>query len=148
MEFKHFGSLFEKMYSSQIFKNPACKYCKDHFAEKADISFCDFWDSDEIKHETLGNSAVIIRSVDAYNIFNQMEQEKYIKVKRDLEGNDLLNTQSHVVNAKKSLLRNHPYYRIFYAITSFIFTFKIYRLFGKKIYNLFSVAWWRISGKT
>src|SRR5699024_4597837 len=38
IEYPHNGSLFERMFSSQIFKNPGCRACKDHFAENADIS--------------------------------------------------------------------------------------------------------------
>ena len=44
------------MFSSQIFKNPACRECHDHFAEYSDISFCDFWNEEERRKEKEGNS--------------------------------------------------------------------------------------------
>lgn len=72
IEYVHNGSLFERMFSSQIFKNPGCRGCKDHFAEQAEISFCDFWNAEERKTESEGNSCVIIRSARADEYFSKI----------------------------------------------------------------------------
>ena len=80
IEFDHLGSLFEVMFSSQIFKNPACRECHDHFAEYADISLCDFWNSEERIKEKEGkkilskikdNSYVIALAIDGKNLSSE-----------------------------------------------------------------------------
>lgn len=94
IETKHLGSNFEKLFSSQIFKNPACCNCDDHFAKYADISFFDYWNSEELKNEKKGNSAVIIRSEAAKQIFNDAVDKNYIEVKQKISENDAIKTQS------------------------------------------------------
>lgn len=94
IETKHLGSNFEKLFSSQIFKNPACCSCDDHFAKDADISFFDFWNSEEMKKEKIGNSAVIIRSEKAEQIFNGAVKEKYIEIQQTISEADAVKTQT------------------------------------------------------
>ena len=103
-EYEHLGSLFERMFSSQIFKNPGCRNCKDQFVELADISFCDFWDAQERKNEKIGNSCVIIRSEKAMHLFEDLLQERYINVVTELSENEVINTQPHIVKAKKKVI--------------------------------------------
>ena len=92
IEYVHNGSLFERMFSSQIFKNPGCRGCKDHFAEQAEISFCDFWNAEERKTESEGNSCVIIRSARADEYFNKMQKLGFIEVVRDLDEKEVADT--------------------------------------------------------
>lgn len=94
IEAKHRDSNFEKLFSSQIFKNPACCSCDDHFAKYADISLFDFWNSEEMKKEKIGNSAVIIRSEKAEQIFNSAVKEKYIEIQQTISEDDALKTQA------------------------------------------------------
>ena len=136
-EFDHLGSFFERMFSSQIFKNPGCRYCKDHFAEEADISFCDFWNTREIKEETIGNSCVIVRSRKAEQIIDSMKAGEYICVVRELAEEDLVNSQINVLNAKKGSLRLSSKYKAFCRVCDFIFKYNLYRFFGLKIYQKF-----------
>ena len=100
IEYVHNGSLFERMFSSQIFKNPGCRGCKDHFAEQAEISFCDFWNAEERKTESEGNSCVIIRSARADEYFNKMQKLGFIEVVRDLDEKEVADTQMHALKAK------------------------------------------------
>lgn len=127
VEYIHNGSLFERMFSSQIFKNPGCRNCIDHFAEDADISFCDFWNVDEMKSEHTGNSCVIIRSEELSTIFKEMIANGYVKVVRSLTKEELVSTQSSVLNAKKSNLHEKLYYKLFVSYIDLVFKHKLYK---------------------
>lgn len=94
IETKHLGSNFEKLFSSQIFKNPACFNCDDQFAKYADISFFDYWNNEEIKNEKTGKSAVIIRSEKAKQIFDNAVKKGYIEVSQKISEEDAIKTQS------------------------------------------------------
>lgn len=136
IEYSHPGSLFEKMFSSQVFKNSACRVCYDHFAEEAEISFCDFWNEQELQTETKGNSCVIIRSQRVMKIFHRMIQEGYVEVVRELTENEVINTQTIVLKGKKGNLHNIIYYKIFIKIIDFIFRHQIYRKFNIHVYKV------------
>jgi coenzyme F420-reducing hydrogenase beta subunit len=137
VEFKHPGSLFERMFSSQVFKNPGCRCCKDHFAEMADISFCDFWDQQELKAETVGNSCVILRSEEAERLMQLMQVDGYINVVRHLTEQEVAMTQMHVLKAKKGNLRTLGKYKFFCGLCDFVFRHELYRFFGLKSYQRF-----------
>lgn len=132
---KHTGSLFECMFSSQIFKNSACDKCYDHFAEESDISFCDFWSQDEMKNEKVGNSCVIARTDKASDIIKQMREEGYIDIVKELIAKEVIETQKSVLIAKKTEIRNSSKYKIYKKIIKLIFNTKIYRLFNKRVYR-------------
>lgn len=144
VEFNHQGSLFERMFSSQIFKNPGCRYCMDHFAEEADISFCDFWDRQEMLSENEGNSCVIIRSEKADEIFLQMQGSGYVETIRELDEQAILHTQYPVLLAKKGDMREKKQYRLFIALCDFIFRHRLYKCFRLKIYQKFCSYYNRI----
>lgn len=131
----HQGSLFERMFSSQIFKNPGCRYCKDHFAENADISFCDFWDTKEMKNETEGNSCVIIRSVKAQKLFDALCQNKYIEVIREVSEAEIVKTQLNVLKAKKGNLCTKFQYKSYSRLCDFVFRHSLYKMFNYNIYR-------------
>lgn len=135
LEFVHNGSFFERMFSSQIFKNPGCRECKDHFAEQAEISFCDFWNAEELRTEFEGNSCVIIRSKRAREYFNGMLGEGFVEVVRNLNENEVVETQMHVLKAKKGTLHDSIRYRVFTKIIDYIFKHNLYKRFGIKEYN-------------
>lgn len=103
----HTGSLFERMFSSQIFKNPGCRRCSDHFAENADISFCDFWNAEEMSNEKIGNSCVIVRSKCGKQIFDDMISEGVVSVVRELEKKEVIKSQYGVLKAKKGNLKKN-----------------------------------------
>ncbi len=147
IEFVHTGSLFERMFSSQVFKNPGCRQCKDHFAEKADISFCDFWNEEESKTESEGNSCVIIRSKEAQDIFERMQQDSYIDVIRELSEFETVNTQMHVLKAKKGDMHKKAYYRFFIKLIDIIFKYKLYKKFSFKTYQQICKYYWKICQK-
>lgn len=132
---EHNGSLFERMFSSQIFKNSGCRYCKDHFAEDAEISFCDFWNKDELITEHEGNSCVIVRSERAYKIIQGMETDNYIQIVRDLTETEIESGQLHVLKVKKGAPEKFQSYRMFMKTKEFIFTHRVYCLFGFKTYK-------------
>ena len=137
IEYVHNGSLFERMFSSQIFKNPGCRGCKDHFAEQAEISFCDFWNAEERKTESEGNSCVIIRSARADEYFNKMQELGFIKVVRSLNEKEVADTQMHVLKAKKGKLHSSVRYHVFTKTIDYIFAHNLYERFGIKEYNYF-----------
>ena len=132
---EHRDSLFERMFSSQIFKNPGCRYCKNHFAEKADISFCDFWNEDELDSEHEGNSCVIVRSQKAQELIRAMQDDNYIEIVRNLTQAEIESGQMHVLRAKKGEPNKIRSYRIFMRAKEFVFAHRIYRLFGLKTYR-------------
>ena len=132
----HNGSLFERMFSSQIFKNSGCRYCKDHFAEDAEISFCDFWNKDEMTNEHEGNSCVIVRSDRAYRIIKAMEADNYIQIVRELTETEIESGQLQVLKVKKGDPEKLHSYRLFMKTKEFIFTHRLHRLFGYKVYKL------------
>lgn len=137
VEQDHQLSLFERMFSSHIFKNPGCRYCTDQFAEDADVSFCDFWNREEMKKEYEGNSCVIIRSTRASRILSEMQEAEYIKVVQRLSEQEVVDTQWHVLLAKKGKMRDKLSYKIFSQACDFIRTKRIYKFFRMKEYALF-----------
>lgn len=135
IESSHLGSMFERMFSSQIFKNPGCHFCTDQFAEEADISFCDFWNAEERKSEHEGNSCVIVRNAFLGKVIADMESEGYIHKVRNLCEQEIIQTQRSVLNAKKGDVRMRLYYKLFHYSVDMIFRLKLYKLFGVKSYQ-------------
>lgn len=144
VEYPHLGSMFERMFSSQVFKNPGCRWCTDHFAEEADISFCDFWNADEIKNEKEGNSCIIIRSPFFNNIISAMMEEGTIQKVRSLTEEEVIATQKTVLEVKKGTVRQTFKYKLFMRIIDFVFYFRIYRFFNEKIYKKICVFYSRV----
>lgn len=144
LEYSHLGSLFERMFSSQIFKNPACRVCNDHFVEDADISFCDYWNGNELKKERIGNSCTIIRTDRAHDIFNDMVQSGYIEIVHELTESDVIESQKMVLKVKKTDLHKKIKYKIFMVLVDYVFRFKIYKLFRLKLYRKFSSLYMRV----
>ncbi len=101
-ETPHSKSDFEKLFSSQIFKNPACYNCNDQFATCADISLFDFWNKDEMKNEKTGNSAVIIRNDKAEKIFNGAINLNYIETVKIISEEDAVKTQGFPLEFKEN----------------------------------------------
>jgi coenzyme F420-reducing hydrogenase beta subunit len=137
VEYKHTSSMFEKMFTSQIFKNPGCKGCKDHFAESADISFCDYWNRDEMTSETVGNSCVIVRSKEAKDIVDRMCVAQQIEIVKELAEDSVINTQLRPLKIKKGNVRSGWRYKLFGKACDFVFKSRIYKLFGARGYRLF-----------
>lgn len=135
LKFPHQGSLFERMFSSQIFKNPGCRYCHDHFAEEADISFFDFWDKEEQKTETIGNSSVIVRSQELVDIIGKMAYEEQVVIVKELSLIETVNTQLSVLMAKKGNLHEKMQYKFFIKAIDLIFNYRLYRKFNIRIYQ-------------
>lgn len=134
IDFEHLGSLFEVMFSSQIFKNPACRECHDHFAECADISFCDFWNKEEQKNEKEGNSCVIVRSMQAKQIVDGMIEAEKIEVVKKLEERDVIQSQLQVLRIKKGKAHNVVPYGLFTKLIDCIYQHGIYKKIGYKTY--------------
>ena len=124
LKYVHNGSLFEWMFRYQIFKNPGCR---DHFAEQAEISLCDFWNAEERRTEFEGNSCVIIRSERAKERFSKMLEIGLVKVVRNLSENEVVETQMHVLKAKKGTLHNSVIYWMFTQIIDYVFKYNLYR---------------------
>lgn len=135
----HLGSYFERMFSSYIFRNPGCRNCKDHFAEKADLSFCDFWDQKELLSETAGNSCLIIRSALGEKIISDVLKDGCLCLVRELNEDVVCNTQKVVLKSKKGNLRLSRKFIVFAHLVDFVFRFRIYKFFNYKIYNRFAV---------
>lgn len=144
LEYNHLGSLYERMFSSQIFKNPGCRYCKDHFAEQADISFCDYWDIEEIQNEKEGNSCIIVRSKKARQLFNDLVENDYIEIVKELQQEDVVKTQVQVINCKKGNVRNSLEYLVFIRIIDIFYKFRIFKIMPNKMYSLFSLYYYNL----
>ena len=144
---EHTGSLFERMFSSQIFKNSGCRYCKDHFAENANVSFCDFWDKEEMDTEHEGNSCIIVRSEQAYRFIKAMAIDDYIQIVRELSEVEIEAGQMSVLRVKKGTPEKLLSYRLFMMIKEFIFSHKLYRLFGFKTYKYICRVYNKINTK-
>lgn len=145
---QHLDSVFENMFSSQIFTNPGCRNCQDQFAENSDISFCDFWDPVEKKTETVGNSCVIVRTRRAQNIFDDMIRDGCVAVIRELSELEVIRTQISVLRVKKGNIREQPEYVLFEKIVGWVFRHRIYQLFPPSIYHLFRRYYGMISGRS
>ena len=109
----------------------------DHFAEKSDISFCDYWNSYELQNEHVGNSCIVIRNSKADEIIHEMIQKRMIAIEKELSEEEVLDTQKIVLKAKKSNLRTTLKHKVFYKICDFVFKLRIYRLMGYHSYSLF-----------
>ena len=140
-EHSHLGSLYERMFSSQIFKNYGCVYCKDHFAEVAEISFCDFWNSKELEEERIGNSCVIVRSERAKEIFEDLIRQGYINIVRELKEEEVISTQLTVLKAKKGNLRKNYLYKIFLHVVNVSFKHNYYEYFSMREYKIFAAIY-------
>lgn len=145
IENNHSGSLFERMFSSQVFKNPACRECHDHFAEKADISLCDFWDTKELAEERIGHSCVIIRNSRAESIFSSAVKDNYISIYKELNDDEVINSQRQIINVKKELIKKKSTIKLFYKLIDVIFRLRIYKLFRYRIYNKLSTYYYKLS---
>lgn len=143
----HQGSLFERMFSSQVFKIKGCRLCQDHFAEEADISFCDYWNADEMKVEHIGNSCVIIRNKLAHRIFNNMLLKGYVEIVKELTMKEIINSQLTVLKVKKGTVKETKEYKIFMWLIDFIRKNKLYKGFNFKVYRKLAEIYFRISQK-
>ncbi len=144
---KYINSLFDQMFTSQIFKNSGCHQCKDHFAECADISFCDFWNSQEMANETEGNSCVIIRNEEMKSAFSDLVQNGYVEEVKILSETEILQSQINVLKAKKGNLKSKFQFKVYRWMTGMIFASRVYMLFNHRIYRKFCRIYHRICGK-
>lgn len=136
IETPHNKSDFEKIYSSQIFRRKSCLDCYDHFAENADISLFDFWNSKEMKNEKIGNSAVIIRSDKGEKIIKDAVEKNYIEIQISLTEQEALETQQSPLYFKK----NKPYKKrakIYYIFADIFKKLKLYKLLPLSVYKYF-----------
>ena len=147
IEYQHNGSPFENIFSSQIFKNSNCKYCEDHFAECSDISFCDYWNTDEIKNEHVGNSCVIIRNEFMSDIVKNMQTEGKIEIVKELNPQEVINGQLNVLKVKKGNAQNQGIFRLFSSVIWLINKSGMYKLLGQKQYRLISKMYKRICAR-
>ena len=147
VEYKHNGSPFESIFSSQIFKNNNCKKCEDHFAELSDISFCDYWNVDEIKYEHVGNSCVIIRNPFLSDIITQMCVEGKIEIVKELNYQEVISGQLNVLKVKKGNVRCLWSFKLFTRVILLIRKFRIYKVFGPKQYSSISRMYKRICAR-
>lgn len=147
VEYKHNGSPFESIFSSQIFKNDNCKDCADHFAELSDISFCDYWNIDEIRNEHVGNSCVIIRSAFLSDIITKMFLEGKIEIVKELNPQEIINSQLSVLKVKKGNARSLYSFKLFAKVILVIRKFRIYKAFGPKEYSSISKMYKKICAR-
>lgn len=147
VEYKHNGSPFECIFSSQIFKNSNCKDCEDHFAEFSDISFCDYWNADEIRNEHNGNSCVIIRNEFLSDIFEKMYLDGKIEIVKELSPEEVINGQLSVLKVKKGNVRSQRTFKLFTRLIMIIRKYRIYKAFGPNQYSSISRIYKRISAR-
>lgn len=96
-----------------------------------------FWNAEERRTESEGNSCVIIRSARADEYFNKMQELGYVEVVRNLDEKEVVETQMHVLKAKKGKLHSSIRYRVFTKAIDYIFAHNLYERFGIKEYNYF-----------
>lgn len=151
IEKKHTQSDFEKIYTSQIFRQTSCRNCYDHFAENADISFFDFWNKDEMENETIGNSATIIRSERANELFNRAVEDNYISIKSEISEADALQSQGNPLFYKSSKPYGKFPVNFYFAMIDFIRKTALYKFIPVKCYKYFvkllSKLIYRVKGK-
>lgn len=138
--FDHTKSLFERMFSSQLFKNKGCYECHDHFAESADISFCDLWTEEEIKNERVGKTCVIVRTEIGFDTIKNMEEGKQISIVRKVDKDELINSQMAVLIQKKLSDCLDNKYKVLRRITRLFNRTQIYRLFNYRQYDFMARA--------
>jgi colanic acid/amylovoran biosynthesis protein len=132
----HLESFFSTLYTSQIFRNPACLQCNDQFAEQSDISFFDYWNLRELQREKYGNSGIIVRSENALEYLEEMIQKKYIEIKEQLRERDIVEAQGWPILLKKQEKHKKLSVSIYYKITNLIFHTKLYYFIPKKGFEL------------
>lgn len=133
IEAPHGKSYFERMYTSQLFRSRACRNCPSHFGEESDLTFFDFWNSEEIKNERLGNSVCTVRTETGSVIFNGAVNGGYLETVRELVEDEAVKTQG--VALKYKSLR--PYNGIYFKLIDFLFKTGLYRLIPLKGYKYF-----------
>lgn len=100
-EQEHYISDFNSIYSSQVYRNRGCRFCHDQFAEEADISFFDFWNSKEVEEEQKGKSGTIIRTEKAEKIVDELNDKKRINLYRRLSECEVIECQEWIILLKK-----------------------------------------------
>ena len=80
---------------------------------------------------------MIIRSARADEYFNKMQELGYVEVVRNLDEKEVVETQMHVLKAKKGKLHSSIRYRVFTKAIDYIFAHNLYERFGIKEYNYF-----------
>lgn len=138
LEKAHTQSYFEKMFSSGIYKNKACWNCDDQFATAADISFFDFWNEREMKTETIGNSAAIIRSEQANTYLQEAVQQGYIEIQQTISGKEAVASQTFPLLLKEKQLGKKFPLNLYLSFLRLIQTTKLYRCIPLKKYPIFS----------
>lgn len=136
----HLRSLFNNMFTSQVFKNKACRHCQDHFSEQSDISFFDFWNKDEVTNERVGKSAVLCRTSLGLNVFNDAIANGIITLGNEISLSDCLNSQKWVLVLKKRRpLVNSISLDMYYRVIDFIWNYKLYNVLPSITYKMLTV---------
>ena len=148
LTYTHPQSLFERMFSSQIFKNPGCYNCDDQFAEDADISFCDFWNDKELKSERIGKTCVLVRTDIGKLIIRDMLKSGVIKVSKEVSEKELVESQMAVLIQKKEKEQLGLFYKILKKVTRLIYLSNIYKLFSKREYDFLARAFSHVVWKS
>ncbi len=81
--------------NAYFFSKTCCFSCRDHFGDRADVSFGDIW-LKEMKKESVKHTACVIRSETALAYLNRAEEEGDICLRHMSEG-DLLRSQKRAL---------------------------------------------------
>jgi len=135
---EHYHSDFNAIYSSQVYRNRGCRYCHDQFAEEADISFFDFWNSKEVREEKYGKTGTIVRTEKGEKILRELEADKRLCISGELKEEEVIDCQEWIVLLKKCYWK-HWVVKGYYFLTDVLKLLKIekflaiwqYRLLGK-----------------
>ncbi|MCL6589058.1 MAG: Coenzyme F420 hydrogenase/dehydrogenase, beta subunit C-terminal domain [Firmicutes bacterium] len=131
----HLGSLWNAMFTSQVFKNPACRNCRDQFAEASDLSFFDLWSGEELEEEDLGKTGIIVRTTRGAAILKSAVGQQYLRIVREIHPQEAIRSQAWALALKKG--PKNPGFRIklHHGVCSLIRNTKVHRLFSKKTYR-------------
>ncbi len=136
IEALHSKSTFERMYSSELFKNSACRFCPSHFAENSDLTLFDFWNESEMQSEREGNSVCVIRTGRGKTLTDLALKNNYIEFVKSISEEEALKTQASPLKKK----HNRPYekmpLKLYYLACGFIFKTRLYRILPLKAYSI------------
>lgn len=146
-EYDYSQAAYKYYFNSQVFSSGGCSICTDHFAEYADISFCDFWNKEESEKEKRGNSCVILRTGLAGSIYEAMINAGYIETVRELSEQEVVECQSTPLKEKKTNVRDTVMYRMYMKFVTFAFEKRIYKYFHANTYKCLCRMYWKMLGR-
>lgn len=100
----------EKAWAYLYFQHNACNFCKDIFAEMADVSLMDAW-LPRYEKDPSGHSLLVVRNEEILNVLDEGARKESCAL-RPIPREELILSQTNSVDIKRTLYPGREYYYI------------------------------------